>query len=1465
VGGLEPYTDYTFNIWAYDQAGNKSSSTPVTIKTLYSVIDYIEYTNGTAVGWTDSSNAWDLTDDTYAARAMSASLDPDTSNYLFGTENNATTSPKGVSSVEVCLEGYVQDPESQIFYFVPYFTATSTGATTTVFMDSSDSDDCTYFDVTDDPAAPETWTWQDVINMDVQVFGGNSAGSALISYLDKIQLRVISNSYPTDATDLEQWKDDATVIPNGSWIDERTVKLGARTTDPDTIEILYLYFEFLPASEAFTLNDSEPSGACSPGTAYSSCAGRIWYVASSSTGDFSVDPYAGTTTITSIPDDSYKWQVLACDDDGACADWVVYNAVTPNIKLDATSPPGMTPLTEENKSSIDIELRFGSSTTDTNFTEYKIFYKEGSGDVSESDFEHDDPNFDYIDFNGASTTLVENLSPSTQYTFNIWAYDEVGNKSSSTPVTVTTNESYNLSQISYLIENDGGADVNSNTSPNAADTGITDVYKGQRMNVRMQIQNTGGDRTYARSYKLQYEVSDDPGTWYDVGEASDISYSSGLSGSSGDTVNTSKCSFNFYTWQDGYWYENTGATAAYDLPKEHYTEFVFAVETSGASEGKTYNLRLYDSTGNSPLDSYTENPSITILADSTLLYSKGYVSSLPATETDLTYYLDEPGYAVIAADDSSYDSILSSGNYPLHMFVTEHSNNTQAITASWDGQSSVDPATNPLYLQVYQFGSTNAWVTLDSNSAASANSDLSLSGNINYHLSEYYDGGYQTYWRVYQASGNQTLRTDYYNVAFSAPLPNTGQTHYRWRNDDGDEATATWRQSEDQGDPANLNPGEKIRLRFAVENTGGGDATNYTYRVQYASSTGNCSFDPGYWEDVPIDASSGEHFAMATSSYVNNTDPTYQRLSDDGNAFVQGYMVKDPANTSNATTTSEDEYTEVEYVLEATPDSQIGRTYCFRTTNAGSELDYYDIYAELTMGGVDNDAPVFTTQPSDGNSSTSTPTNYGEDVVFASQASDPEGDNYYLAVCQTNDVTAGNGGAPTCDFGTWCVSDIASSTDQTTCSTTANIATWESRSWYAFVCDHHSGIGIAQCSSASQGTLNSASGSPFNINHAPEFTAVGTDDDNLDPGSTFTITATSTDDDTEGGNDTLTLYVCSSNSATYEGGCADTTYCSSLNDASPNASCTIDTSIPTAPGATNYYAFVYDSHGLAATANSRSSSYTVRNTPPTLGSLVLNSGDPITLNLKGAPDKQIQTVMGSISDLNGCQSLQSATAVVYMSSTTSSCDQDDSDCYRIGTSNCVRTDCASSTDLTAGFTCTTNMKYFAIPTDDYGTNPYEPYHWESYIQIYDSNYHATTSSGVELNTGLGLSVVEEEINFGQDMVVGTDTGSKNSTTTIENLANSPIDANISGTDMAGNPSGVLSVSQIEWNTSNFTYSFGTDLTNLGEDVPVSVPRATSDAGSSGEVYWGIGIPSDADASSYTGQNTFTVILDTDGW
>lgn len=1465
VDGLEAYTDYTFNIWAYDEAGNKSSSTPVTIKTLYSVIDYIEYTNGTAAGWADSDNAWDLTNDTYAARAMSSDLDPDPENDLFGTENNATTSPKSVASVEVCLEGYVEEPESQVMYFIPYFTSTTTGATTTVFFDAADDDTCTFYDITDDPSAPAEWTWQDVIDMDMKVFGGNTADSALTSYVDKIKLRVISNSYPHNAADPEQYWDNGSVIPNGTWVDERIVKLGAQAIDPDTVETIYLYFEFIPNSQTFTQSDSEPRGACAPGTLYGNCSGNIWYVASSSTGDFSADPYAGTTTIAGIPDDSYKWQVLACDDDGACADWVVYNAATPNIKLDATPPPNLGPLTEHAKSSVDIEFAFGSSTTDTNFTEYKIFYREGSGDVTENDFEHDDPNLDYIDFNGASTTLVESLSADTEYTFNIWAYDEVGNKSSSTPISITTNESYNLSQISYLIENDDGTDVNSNTSPNSADTGITDVYKGQRMNVRIQIQNTGGDRTYERSYKLQYEKESDLGNWYDVGGASDISYSQGLSGSSGDTINTSKGSFNFYTWQNGHWYENTGAAVNYDLPKEQYTEFAFAVDTSEASEGETYNLRLYDTTGSSPLDSYTEYPSIAIMSDSTLRHSKGYSSSLPEDESDRPYYLDKPDYDNVSADDSSYSSITSSGYYPVHMFVTEHTNNTQAITGSWNGRSSVEPSTNPVYLQVFQFGSTNAWVTVDSNASASADTDFTLSGNINYHLSEYYDASNQTHWRIYQDAGSQILSTDQYSTAFSDPAPSAGMTHYRWRNDDGDEGSATWRVPEDEGDPANLNYGEHIRLRLAMANTGGGDASNYQYRIQYASSSGNCATDPGGWIDVPVDAAGSEHFEMATSSYFNNGDPTSGRLSEDGYTFVAGEMVKDPNNTSGSLTTPEDEYTEVEYNLMPTLNAGIGRTYCFRATDNGSDLDYYDIYAELTMGGVDNDPPSFTTQPSDGGSSTTTPTNYGEDVVFTSTASDPDGDNYYMAVCQTDDITAGNGGSPSCDYGSWCVSDIASSSDQATCTTTANIENWESRDWYAFVCDHHSGVGIAQCSLSSQGETGTASGSPFNINHAPEFTGVETINDNLDPGETFTIHATSTDSDSEGGNDTLTLYVCSSNSATYESGCSDETYCSSLNDASPNTSCTIDTEIPTAPGATNYYAFVYDSHGLAATANSRSSSYTIRNTPPTLGSLVLNENSPITLNLKGAPDTQVQTVMGSISDLNGCESLQSATAVVYMSSTTSSCDQDNNDCYRLGTSDCVKTGCASSTDLTAGFTCTADMKYFAIPTDDYGTNPYEPYHWESYIQIYDSNYHSTTSDGVQLNTGLGLEVVEDEIDFGTDMVVGTDTGDRNSTTTIENIANSPIDTHISGTDMSGNPSGTLTVDNIEWSTDNFTYTLGNDLTDLGEDVPIGIPRPVSEGGSSGQIYWGIGIPSDADASSYVGQNTFTVIQGSDGW
>ncbi len=147
--------------------------------------------------------------------------------------------------------------------------------------------------------------------------------------------------------------------------------------------------------------------------------------------------YHEEASITGIPDsnDGYKWQVIACDDDSACSDWVIFNASSPNFKVDAAAPTPPGALTLNNQTANTITINFGASTTESNFSEYKIFYKIGSSGVTEGDSLHGsstEPGLGYIDYNNNSTTTITGLDPGTEYVFNIWAYDVFGRKASST-------------------------------------------------------------------------------------------------------------------------------------------------------------------------------------------------------------------------------------------------------------------------------------------------------------------------------------------------------------------------------------------------------------------------------------------------------------------------------------------------------------------------------------------------------------------------------------------------------------------------------------------------------------------------------------------------------------------------------------------------------------------------------------------------------------------------------------------------------------------------------------------------------------------------------------------------------------------------------------------------------------------------------------------------------------------------
>lgn len=1515
VNYLSSGTSYYFNIWIYDQAGNKASSTMVVVTT---------NSGGTPVSkqyWLIPNTGTNLGADTTNINCgTSMSTFSTTISLLSATDSvcntrtrfRATPSANGVYQVffSVFNTAYTVDTYISGSATSSAIKALDPSTTDYLYYQFCEYDplgtpqNCTSLGTSTSVSVPTAVATLNPVTtgmMGGYIHAGKKLGVKLMlsdysgaawgqleTYLDEnftpgiayVNITETPDATPSNPANLVQYKSDATTaIANGAWVNDSTIVLKASANDPSVSDNITLYFEATSTTANFTTITTQPSSSCAAGTAWNSCASKIWRSASL-TGDYRVTPYTGTTTVSAItPDGSYKWQVIACDATTFCSSWVDFNPTVPNFKIDVTSPTPPGALTIVSKDSRSVTLQFGASTTEANFSQYKIYYKIGSTGVTESDLlwaSSSDPDLGFQNYNYTATTTITGLSSSTQYVFNIWAYDQAGNKASSTlQVSTTTDQSYIITQRSFLLENDDGANVNSNTAEVAASTSLANLNIGERLNARIQIDNTGGDTTGNKIYKLQYEnVTDSPGTWSDVGAATQIAYSLGLSGVNGDIASTSKAVASGYSWMNGAWYENTNLSGGFDLGQNKYTELIFAIKNDAALAGKTYRLRLYNSTDNVPLTAYANYPIFTTVATETKAYSKVTAAALPSSKAGLDYYLDPQGYADTTGNDSVHDSVTSFAQYAIYNFATKNTNNTNAITATWNGQSSLSPLFGNVVLQVYRFGSVNNWVTVSTESMAAADTDFDISGSVNALLSEYYDINYWTFWRVYQVSGTQTLRTDTFGTSFTVPTPTVSQNHYRWRNDDGSESTATWKEAEDIGSPTTgpaLAIGSSTRIRIATANITAGTATNYQYRLEYAPTASNCETDPGGWITVPATTATTEHFAMATSSYFADGDSTITRLANaEGYATTSGKMVENPSNTTGSISLVENQYVENEYMIKATSNALMGNTYCFRVTNAGTALNSYTIFPELTIAGISNNIPTFTVNPVDNGSATDTPTSYGTSVTFAATAEDLDGDSYYLAICKTNSITPGNGAAPTCNGGSWCVSGLASSSVETDCSYTVATST-ESNAWYGFVCDYRLGVGSAKCSPSSQGGWGSEDDSPFVVNNPPAFSAVVTTNNNQNPGSNFTITTTSSDNDVLGGADKLTLYVCTVNSADYNG-CtvATSTLCSAVATSSPNAKCYYQDVAPSPSGPTTYYAFVFDSHNLAATTNSRSNSYSINNVAPTVGPLVLNSGIDITLLMKGT-DTTVQAVNSTVTDANGCQSLVSATAVAYMSNATGgyNCAANNNDCYLIGTSNCVVTECIDANDSTAKYTCTANLKYYAIPTDDPpGTpsNPNRNYNWLSRINVYDgATYVATTSIGVEVLTTTALNVNEAAINFGNQLYAGDNTGAANATTTVENYGNSPIDARLSGTDMSANPSGTIPVNNIEWSINNFTWSVGADLSTTGTNANLGIPKPTSATTESKNVYWGIGIPWGTDANLFTGTNSFQVELYSAGW
>ena len=196
-----------------------------------------------------------------------------------------------------------------------------------------------------------------------------------------------------------------------------------------------------------------------------------------------------------------------------------------------------------------------------------------------------------------------------------------------------------------------------------------------------------------------------------------------------------------------------------------------------------------------------------------------------------------------------------------------------------------------------------------------------------------------------------------YSASSGSPTVNQGS--YRWRDDSaGLNADSGWLAAE-SNPITSLEKGSNTRLRFEINNTGAATASNYQYRLEYASRTGETCGDETFIA-VPATATS-EHFEMVnTSQYVDGDSITSSMLSGTG-SWTDGEAIEYPNNISDTHSLTAGSYSEFEYAIKANSNAVNEETYCFRVSNDGSDLDSYGVYAEAEIAA--NSSPAAPQNP----------------------------------------------------------------------------------------------------------------------------------------------------------------------------------------------------------------------------------------------------------------------------------------------------------------------------------------------------------------------------------------------------------------------------------------------------------------------------------------------------------------------
>ncbi|MFH1527798.1 MAG: hypothetical protein ABIG69_14295 [Bacteroidota bacterium] len=230
----------------------------------------------------------------------------------------------------------------------------------------------------------------------------------------------------------------------------------------------------------------------------------------------------------------------------------------------------------------------------------------------------------------------------------------------------------------------------------------------------------------------------------------------------------------------------------------------------------------------------------------------------------------------------------------------------------------------------------------------------------------------------------------------------------------------------------------------------------------------------------------------------------------------------------------------------------------------------------------------------------------------------------------------------------------------------------------------------------------------------------------------------------------------------------------------------------------------------------------------------------------------------TVTDNNGCGNIVSVAGVIYRTDKLASCVADTNDCYPSITCTIVSGTCGAAPDVTADYTCTINMEYYADPTDS--TALASTTNWTFQATPTDTEGAGTPATDTEEVNSLSALNVTGTIAYGT-LALGANTGATNQTAIVTNTGNRSIDVQLSSAADMICTVGVIPVGNQKYAAAGFTYGTGDiALSGTPTTLALTLPQRTSTE-ITANTYWGLAMPSLGVNGTCSGTDVFTALAD----